>query len=108
MDNTTTENSLEMTPGYKTTEFYQTLIATIVPNLITLLVLSKLIPSDTASALTSALVAVINGIVTLWVTIKYQQTRAQVKGAFFEAKRYVLVERSRNELARAQLPKASA
>lgn len=66
-------------PGYGTSEFWITLVSTIVPNLITLLAIFKIVPNEIASILTTSLVAVISGIITIIVAIRYIKSRTEVK-----------------------------
>ena len=67
------------TPGYQTSEFWITLVSAIVPNLITILAVMKLVPTEVASTLSTSLVAVIGGIITIFVTLKYVKSRTDVK-----------------------------
>ena len=76
---TTTEETATTPPGYATTEFWITLVSTIVPNLITILAIFKLVPNEVASTLSAALVAVIGGIITVFVTLRYIKSRTEVK-----------------------------
>jgi len=71
-------------PGYETSEFWITLVATIVPNLITLLTIFKVVPNEIASTLSTALVAVIGGIITIIVAIRYIQSRTEVKMKYLD------------------------
>jgi hypothetical protein len=66
-------------PGYATSEFWITLVSTVVPNLITLLTIFKLVPTEIASTLSTALVAVIGGIITVVVALKYIKSRTEIK-----------------------------
>ena len=66
-------------PGYETSEFWITLVSTIVPNLITLLAIFKIVPNEIASTLSTSLVAVIGGIITIIVALKYIKSRTAVK-----------------------------
>ena len=76
---TTTEETATTPPGYATTEFWITLVSTIVPNLITILAIFKLVPNEVASTLSAALVAVIGGLITVFVTLRYIKSRTEVK-----------------------------
>lgn len=67
------------TPGYQTTEFWTTLVATIIPNLITVLAIIKVVPNEIASTLSTSLVAVIGGIITIFVALRYVKSRTEVK-----------------------------
>jgi len=66
-------------PGVETSEFWVTLISAIVPNLVTILAIFKVVPNEVASTLSSAAVALIGGIITLFVTLKYIKSRTEVK-----------------------------
>jgi hypothetical protein len=66
-------------PGVETSEFWVTLISAIVPNLVTILAIFKIVPNEVASTLSSAAVALIGGIITLFVTLKYIKSRTEVK-----------------------------
>ena len=76
---TAREETATTPPGYATTEFWITLVSTIVPNLITILAIFKLVPNEVASTLSAALVAVIGGIITVFVTLRYIKSRTEVK-----------------------------
>jgi len=76
---TTIEETATTPPGYATTEFWVTLISTIVPNLITILAIFKVVPNEVASTLSAALVAVIGGLITVFVTLRYIKSRTEVK-----------------------------
>lgn len=66
-------------PGYETSEFWITLVSTLIPNLITLLAIFKIVPNEIASTLATSLVAVISGIITIIVAIRYIKSRTEVK-----------------------------
>ena len=66
-------------PGYETSEFWITLVSTMVPNLITILAISKLVPTEIASTLSTALVSVLSGVITIVVALKYIKSRTEIK-----------------------------
>jgi len=83
---TTIEETVTTPPGYATTEFWVTLVSTIIPNLITVLTIFKLVPNEVASTLSAALVAVIGGIITVFVALKYLKSRTDIKMKSLEIK----------------------
>jgi hypothetical protein len=80
-------------PGVETSEFWVTLISAIVPNLVTILAIFKIVPNEVASTLSSAAVALIGGIITLFVTLKYIKSRTEVKTKALEIEDFI---RTRN------------
>jgi len=77
-------------PGYNTSEFWITMASTIIPNLITVLAIFKLVPNEAVSTLSTALVAVVGGIITITVALKYIKSRTELKT------KYISVEHMRN------------
>jgi len=73
------EETVAVTPGYQTTEFWIALASAIIPNTITILALFKLVPADVASTLSTSLIAVVSGIITVIVALKYIKSRTEVK-----------------------------
>lgn len=73
------EETVNTPPGYATSEFWITLVATIIPNLITVLAIFKLVPNEVASTLSAALVSVVGGLITIFVSLKYIKSRTEVK-----------------------------
>ncbi len=66
-------------PGYQTSEFWQTIAATVIPNIITILAICKVIPTEVVSVLSTAVVAIISGLITVFVTLKYIKSRTDIK-----------------------------
>ena len=92
------EETVNTTPGLYTTEFWVTLVSTIIPNLITVLAIFKLVPNEVASTLSAAIVAVVGGLITVFVSLKYIKSRTDVKMKSIEtqARMYELKARSIN------------
>ena len=65
--------------GYETSEFWTSLVSIIISNLITILTIFKVVPNEMSSTLSSALVAVVGGIITIIVAIKYIKSRTEIK-----------------------------
>jgi len=76
----------ELKPGYQTSEFWQSIIAILIPNVISVLVLFKAVPAELSGTLTTAATSIIGGIITLYVAIKYNQYRVDLKKSFMEQK----------------------
>ena len=91
----TTEETVDITPGYQSSEFWITLVSTIVPNLITILAIFKVVPNEVASTLSAAIVAVIGGLITVFVTLRYIKSRTEVKTKMIEAKSIRMYENRR-------------
>jgi len=71
-------------PGYETTEFWVTLAATIIPNVITLLSIFNVVPSAVASQMSTSVMAIVGGIISLVAAINYLNSRTEVKMRFIE------------------------
>jgi len=92
----TLEETIDVTPGYQTSEFWITLISTIIPNLITILAIFKIVPNEVASTLSASLVAVVSGIITIFITLKYIKSRTEVKIKAIEARSIRIARKMRN------------
>ena len=92
----TLEAAVNVVPGIQTSEFWITLVSTIIPNLITVLAIFKLVPNEVASTLSAAIVAVVGGLITVFVSLKYIKSRTEVKMKSIEtqARMYELKARS--------------
>ena len=71
-------------PGPETSEFWIALASVIIPNLITVLSIFKVVPMEVASTLSTSLLAVVSGIITIWVTIRYLKSRTAIKVRYLE------------------------
>lgn len=75
----TLEESVDTTPGFKTSEFFITQASIIIPSIITILTLWKIVPTEISSTLTAALTALVSGIITVVVALRYIKSRTAVK-----------------------------
>ena len=71
--------SVDTTPGFKTSEFWITQASIIIPSIITILTLWKIVPTEISSTLTAALTALVSGIITVVVALRYIKSRTAVK-----------------------------
>lgn len=94
----TLNESAVIKPGYETSEFWVTIMATIIPNVITLLALMKIVPNEIVDTLSTSIVAVVGGIITIIAAIKYLKSRTDVKVSYLNIKRDMQLARQNNIL----------
>lgn len=76
-----------MQTGVRTTEYWQTMISTIIPILVSTLSFMKLIPESKAGVLSTSAILLFNTIVVIVVNWKYMEARERIKNF---ASRYLL------------------